>query len=50
MLTGRSQQRARMALNQLEADGVLAQVTLGRRNRAWEMSACSLSSIGWSAS
>lgn len=36
MLTGRSEQRARVALNQLEADGVLAQVTLGRRNRAWE--------------
>jgi Fic family protein len=35
-LTGRSEQRARAALNQLEADGVLAQVTLGRRNRAWE--------------
>lgn len=35
-LTGRSEQRARTALNQLEADGVLAQVTLGRRNRAWE--------------
>jgi Fic family protein len=33
---GVSEQAARNALNQLEADGVLAQVTRGRRNRAWE--------------
>jgi Fic family protein len=31
-----SEQAARAALNQLERDGVLAQITLGRRNRAWE--------------
>ncbi|MGI8731439.1 MAG: hypothetical protein ACR2LK_15900, partial [Solirubrobacteraceae bacterium] len=31
-----SEQAARGALNQLERDGVLAQITLGRRNRAWE--------------
>lgn len=31
-----SVQAARAALNQLERDGVLAQITLGRRNRAWE--------------
>jgi Fic family protein len=31
-----SGQAARRALNELERDGVLAQITLGRRNRAWE--------------
>lgn len=31
-----SEQAARAAPNQLERDGVLAQITLGRRNRAWE--------------
>ncbi len=31
-----SGQAARRALNELERDGVLAQITLGRRNRPWE--------------
>jgi Fic family protein len=35
-VAGVSAQAARAALNQLEADGVLSEVTLGRRNRAWE--------------
>lgn len=35
-LLGVSEQAARAALVQLTEDGVLAQVTLGRRNRAWE--------------
>lgn len=34
--TGRSQEQVRQALNQLEADGVLRQVTVGKRNRQWE--------------
>lgn len=33
---GRSDEAARQALNRLESAGVLQQVTLGRRNRAWE--------------
>lgn len=33
---GRSEVAARQALNQLTAAGVLAQVTVGRRNRMWE--------------
>jgi hypothetical protein len=35
-LTGRSGPAARGALNQLTEDGVLAEVTLAKRNRAWE--------------
>ena len=35
-LTGRSGTAARGALNQLTDDGVLAEVTLAKRNRAWE--------------
>lgn len=35
-ILGRSYETGRVALQQLEADGVLAQVTLGRRNRAYE--------------
>lgn len=35
-LTGRSEVAARNALNQLEEKGVLAQVTVGKRNRMWE--------------
>lgn len=35
-LTGRSGTAARGALNQLTEDGVLAEVTLAKRNRAWE--------------
>lgn len=34
--TGRSQEQVRQALNQLEEDGVLRQVTVGKRNRQWE--------------
>lgn len=35
-LLGRSYETGRTAIAALEKDGVLAQVTLGRRNRAWE--------------
>ncbi|MEJ7798686.1 MAG: Fic family protein [Solirubrobacteraceae bacterium] len=35
-LLGRTYETGRVALAQLEADGVLAEVTLGRRNRAYE--------------
>ena len=35
-LLGRSYETGRAAVAALEEDGVLAQVTLGRRNRAWE--------------
>lgn len=35
-ILGRSPETARAAVTALEADGVLRQVTLGRRNRAWE--------------
>ena len=35
-LIGRSYETGRVALAQLEADGVLTQVTIGRRNRAYE--------------
>lgn len=35
-LVGRSYETGRAAVAALEEDGVLAQVTLGRRNRAWE--------------
>jgi Fic family protein len=35
-LTGRSEVAARNALNHLEEAGVLAQVTVGKRNRMWE--------------
>jgi Fic family protein len=35
-LTGRSGPAARAALNDLTEDGVLAEVTLAKRNRAWE--------------
>lgn len=35
-LLGKSYETARAAVAALEQDGVLAQVTLGRRNRAWE--------------
>ena len=35
-LLNRTYESGRVALQQLEADGVLAQVTLGRRNRAYE--------------
>lgn len=34
--TGRSQEQVRQALNGLEEDGVLRQVTVGKRNRQWE--------------
>lgn len=34
--TGRSAEQVRQALNQLEEDGVLRQVTVGKRNRQWE--------------
>jgi Fic family protein len=36
LATGASQEAARRAVNALEAAGVLKQVTVGRRNRAWE--------------
>ncbi|MGX6448272.1 Fic family protein [Patulibacter sp. S7RM1-6] len=36
VVTGRSRSAAERALRRLEDDGVLRQVTLGRRNRAWE--------------
>jgi Fic family protein len=35
-ITGRSRAAVERALNGLAEDGVLQQVTLGRRNRAWE--------------
>lgn len=35
-LLNRTYESGRVALQQLEADGILAQVTLGRRNRAYE--------------
>lgn len=35
-LLGRPYETARAAVTALEADGVLSQVTLGKRNRAWE--------------
>lgn len=35
-LLGRSNQAARLAMQDLEAAGVLRQITAGRRNRAWE--------------
>jgi len=35
-LLGRSYETGRVALQQLEVDGVLAQVTIGKRNRAYE--------------
>ncbi len=35
-LLGRSYETGRAALRQLDADGVVAQVTVGRRNRAYE--------------
>lgn len=35
-LTGASEEAARRALNQLAEAGILSQVTVGRRNRAWE--------------
>jgi Fic family protein len=35
-LMGASEESARRALNQLEGAGILSQVTIGRRNRAWE--------------
>jgi len=35
-LTGASEEAARRAVNQLAEHGVLSQVTIGRRNRAWE--------------
>lgn len=35
-VVGGSDERARLALNRLEQAGVLEQVTMGRRNRAWE--------------
>ncbi|MEV4420100.1 Fic family protein [Patulibacter sp. NPDC049589] len=34
--TGRSQEQVRQALNQMEEDGILRQVTVGKRNRQWE--------------
>jgi Fic family protein len=34
--TGRGQEQVRQALNALEDDGVLRQVTVGKRNRQWE--------------
>lgn len=35
-LTGASEEAARRAVNQLVEAGILSQVTIGRRNRAWE--------------
>ena len=35
-LLGRSEEAGRLAVLALEEDGVLAQVTLGKRNKAWE--------------
>ena len=38
-LVGCSNQAARLALAQLEQAGIISQLTVGRRNRAWEASA-----------